>query len=178
MNKKNIILLIIAIIILAISIVFLVFTNRQDVQENSNTVQKSPETKTELTFSDDKNNNYKLSNFSNKPIALILWNSDSENSLDIIQLVQKHYTEYSDTINFLIVNTKELNPDIQSIVKECNFIIPIYYDINSTATDVYSFSKLPTLIFFKENLEFENKIEANITEDSFLANLDLITNNY
>ena len=177
MNKKNIILLIIAIIILAISIIFLVFTNKQTAQD-SNTVPKSPEIDTELTFLDDKNKTYKLSDFSDKPIALILWNSDSENSLDIIQLAQEHYKEYSDSINFLVVNTKELNADIQTIVKECNFTIPIYYDTNSIASDIYSFSKLPTLIFFKENLEIENKIESTITEDSFLANLDLITNNY
>lgn len=180
MNKKSIIFLIIAIIILLLAIALFTFANNKNSSsEDSNIVQKNSENKkTELTFSDSENKEYKFSDFSDKPIALLLWNSDTENSMELIELTEKYYNDYSNNINFLVLNTNEKNTDIIDIVKKSNFEIPIYYDTNSKVSDFYSFQELPTFIFFNKDGKIENQVEKNITEDAYLANLDIISENY
>ena len=182
MNKKNIIFLICAILILIVAIIIFVVATSQDsgneIGDIKNTIKNLEPVETEtFSFSDSAGKNYYLSNFNDKPIALILWSSDSENALEIIQLVEQYYNseQFKNSINFLVVNTNEPN----QIVENCEFNIPVYYDTNSTATNKYTFSKLPYLVFIKEDGTISNELkpnetQKNLTPDVFEANLELL----
>lgn len=186
MNKKNIIFLICAILILIVAIIIFVVATSQDsgneIGDIKNTIKNLEPVETEtFSFSDSAGKNYYLSNFNDKPIALILWSSDSENALEIIQLVEQYYNseQFKNSINFLVVNTNEPNKNIKQIVENCEFNIPVYYDTNSTATNKYTFSKLPYLVFIKEDGTISNELKPNetkknLTPDVFEANLELL----
>ncbi|MCI8309696.1 MAG: redoxin domain-containing protein [Clostridia bacterium] len=186
MNKKNIIFLICAILILIVAIIIFVVATSQDsgneIGDIKNTIKNLEPVETEtFSFSDSAGKNYYLSNFNDKPIALILWSSDSENALEIIQLVEQYYNseQFKNSINFLVVNTNEPNKNIKQIVENCEFNIPVYYDTNSTATNKYTFSKLPYLVFIKEDGTISNELkpnetQKNLTPDVFEANLELL----
>ena len=134
--------------------------------------------KADFNFYDSENKPCSVNDFLDKPIAILLWNSDSENSLNLIELVEKYYENYSDSVNILVINTNEKNSDIVNIVNNCNFSIPIYYDKDLTAQKNYEFEKLPYLIFIDEYGTVFNTIQEDISEDSFTANLDIIAHNY
>ena len=186
MNKKNIIFLICAILILIVAIIIFVVATSQDsgneIGDIKNTIKNLEPVETEtFSFSDSAGKNYYLSNFNDKPIALILWSSDSENALQIIQLLEQYYNseQFKNSINFLVVNTNEPNKNIKQIVENCEFNIPVYYDTNSTATNKYTFSKLPYLVFIKEDGTISNELkpnetQKNLTPDVFEANLELL----
>ena len=186
MNKKNIIFLICAILILIVAIIIFVVATSQDsgneIGDIKNTIKNLEPVETEtFSFSDSSWKNYYIINFNDKPIALILWSSDSENALEIIQLVEQYYNseQFKNSINFLVVNTNEPNKNIKQIVENCEFNIPVYYDTNSTATNKYTFSKLPYLVFIKEDGTISNELkpnetQKNLTPDVFEANLELL----
>ncbi len=182
MNKKNIMFLSFAILLFIIAIAIFIYANSNVTDNNPNNPIQNPtissKEKAEFSFYDEEKNKFKISEFNDKAMALILWSSDTENSLDIIELLDNVYAEYKDKINFLVINTNEPNNDIINLVKECNFSIPVYYDLNQEASEYYSFEKLPTLIFFEEDGTISKQTEENITEDALLANLDIISKNY
>lgn len=186
MSKKNIILLTCSIIFLIIAIIVFVFATSKDSSNidaniTNKTVSPLPENKETFIFSDKDGKNYSLNNFNDKPIALILWSSDSENALDILENSIETFenSEFKDSINLLIVNTKEPNSDIKEIVERCNFSVPIYYDSESTSANEYTFTKLPHLVFIKEDGTISNELNPNqtgktLTQDVFEANLELL----
>lgn len=187
MNKKNIIFLVVAIIVFLIALAIFIFANSSsnNTTPKNDTSTKLPDVSNEdstkpkeFTFYDSENNEYKMSDFENKPIALVLWSSDSENALSILEMIDSLYDTYKDSVTFLLVNTAEPATDIIDIVQKCNFTIPIYYDTNSIASDYYTYEKLPTLIFIEDNGEVSNQIEETLSRDALLANLDIIAKNY
>ena len=189
MNKKNIILLICAIVIFIIALaVFIVIKNYEKDNKVDNTTKinqthkdeiiEEEELPTEFNFVDSNGKQYTLNDFSDKPIAILLWRSDSENILDLIALYENYKDSYEQSINFLLINTDEPNTDIENLVNNINFAFPIYYDKDNTAVEKYNYEKLPYMIFINENGEIENTVKETITEDSFTANLDIIAHNY
>lgn len=186
MNKKNIILLVCSIIFLIIAIIVFVFaTSKDSSSNNANITNKTasplPENKQNFTFSDKDGKNYTLNDFNDKPVALILWSSDSENALEIIESSIETFenSDFKNSINLIVVNTNEPNSDIKEIVERCNFSIPIYYDSSSTSNNEYTFNKLPHLVFIKEDGTISNELNPNqtgknLTKDVFEANLELL----
>ena len=182
MNKKTLILLISSIVLLVVALFIFIYaklqnkpiTNIADVP-----IKTAPEEIIdEFYFYDKDNNKFKMSDFSDKPIALILWRSDAENSLKTIELLDTIYENYKNDINFLVVNTNEPDKNIIESVEGCDFIIPIYYDTENIASNYYTFKNLPSFIFIDKNGELSNQTEGTITEDKLTANLDIIAENY
>jgi thiol-disulfide isomerase/thioredoxin len=137
-----------------------------------------------FNFYDENGNNYVLNDFSDKPIMLILWSSDSTNALDIIELAQEYYEkdEFADSINFLAVNTNEPDSELKEHIENV-FTLPIYYDTTLSAYNEYEFSNLPYLIFIDKNGEISNTLNPNetgkeLTADSLEANLELLIYEY
>jgi hypothetical protein len=193
MNKKNIILLILAIIFLIIAIVIFIFTTQKNSSDstqnitNTTIIDNENEITEKFNFYDADGNNYTLEDFSDKPIALILWSSDSENALEIIEIAEEYYAQenYANSINFLVVNTNEPDVDIKQHILDAGdeFTIPIYYDINSSAYTEYYFSQLPYLVFINADGTINSEINLNESQkknksDLFEASLELLTFKY
>lgn len=184
MSKKSIAFLVFAIIFFVLAVGVFVYskvslnknTSLEEPESNAQTAE--PEKEEEFIFYNEKDEEFKISDFDGKPIALILWSSDTDNSFEIIEMVEKIYSDYKDKVNFLVINTEEKTSDITETVANCGYSFQVYYDKDNLASKYYEYEKLPTLIFFDADGKESNKIEEKISEDSFLANLDIIAENY
>lgn len=189
MSKKNIILLIISVIFLFIAFGIYLYANslksNNDSHSIPNKVSNSATTESknqepDFYFYDDNGKKLNLDNFSNKPIAMLFWKSDNSKSYEIIELFEKYYEDYKDTINFLVINVNEASIDSEIVenVKAANFSIPMYFDTDLTAANKYQYQNLPYIVFINKNGNVDKETSENITEDMFTANLDLLIENY
>lgn len=181
MSKNTKILLITSIIvfILAIGIfMFLTFSSNNSsntiTNPNNEPTSKEPE---EFIFTDSEGNELKINEDTELGMAIIFWNSDTEHSLETLELIDTYYDSYKDLIDFYIINTNEKNNNIIEITNNCNFTFPVYYDFNNKASEFYSIDQLPTLIFIDKNDELHT-INNGIDEDTLTANLDLLAEIY
>lgn len=184
MTKSTKILLIVSIIFFIIAIgIFAFFKLTSNQISNVNTVNQvskesnQPQEPEEFTFTDSDGNELKIDDSSELGKVIIFWNSDSENSLDTLELIDSYYETYKNYINFYIINTDEKHQDIITIVENCNFTFPVYYDNKNKASEFYSIDKLPTLIFIDKQDEIHT-VNDGIDEDTLTANLDILAENY
>lgn len=181
MSKNTKILLAISIVILILAIgIFAVLTISSNNSSNTTAKQENKTTKQEpeeFTFIDNEGNKLKINEETELGMAIIFWSSDTENSLDTLELIDLYYETYKDVIDFYIINTNEKNDNIIEIVNNCNFTFPVYYDTENKASEFYSIDELPTLTFIDKNDEI-HIINNGIDEDTLTANLDILAENY
>ena len=182
MNKKNIIILSLCTIFLIFSLAFFGYTVY--LKQNSKTQNKStniPETEAKVSsyFYDIDGNKLNLNDFYDKPVVFLLWRSDNSKSYTMLSLVTKYYEEYKDKINFLAINVDKANTNLNLIedVKAANFKIPIYFDTDFSVSQELSYEKYPVMVFASQEGVIEKDVEEQISEDVFLANLELLGNN-
>ena len=175
-NTKKLLIFSIIIFIIAIGI-FAFFQITSTTKNPENTLQNSNNKTNEFIFTDAEGNKLKIDKTSNLGMTIIFWNSDSENSLKTLELVDSYYEMYKDSIDFYIINTNEKHKDIISIVNNCDFSFPVYYNHENTASNFYTIEKLPTLIFIDKQGEMHT-INNEIDEDTLTANLDILAENY
>ena len=178
MNKNTKILLIVSIVVFILAIgIFAVLTLSSKDSSTINTTETTQKEPEEFIFTDSEGNELKINEESELGLAIIFWSSDTENSLETLELIGKYYETYKDIIDFYIINTSEKNEDIIEIVNNCEFTFPVYYDINNKASDFYSIDALPTLVFITKEDELHT-LNNGIDEDTLTANLDILAENY
>ena len=187
MSKKNIIIIISAVLVFIVALVIFLYGKSLTSKNNSSTdanTTNPPVAETnpvkECYFYDIDENKYYLEDFSGKPIVILLWKSDNAKSYAMLDLITKYYDVYKDKLYFLPINVNESDIDLYLIenVKAAGFKIPIYFDTAMTLQDRFDYEKLPALLFISQDGEIENKVLENIYEDSFTANLDLLIFDY
>ena len=186
MSKKSIVFLVFAIIFFVLAVGIFIYANtlnkdtneNQENNNNQNNIETNENKPEGFVFYDENGNEFGISNYEGTPIALILWSSDTENSFEVVEMIESVYNDYKNDITFLVINTEEKSASIVQTVENCNYSFQVYYDTENLASDYYEYSKLPTLIFLEADGTKSNQIEGTITEDSLLANLDLIAENY
>ena len=183
MSKKSIGFLIFAIIFLILAIGVFIYSKVSNNDENqnvvNNTTSQAEENKPEgFVFYDENGNEFSISNYEGTPIALIFWSSDTDYSFEVVEMIEKVYNDYKSDVTFLVINTEEKSEAITDTIADIGYSFQIYYDTDNLASEYYDYSKLPTLIFLEADGTKSNQIEGEITEDSLLANLDIIAGNY
>lgn len=184
MSKKSIGFLVFAIIffILAVGVfVYARFLSNDTVENSENNIStiSREDTKPEgFVFYDENGNEFNISNFEGTPIALILWSSDTENSYEVVEMIESVYNDYRSDVTFLVINTEEKSESIRDTIANIGYSFQVYYDTENLASEYYEYTKLPTLIFLNADGTKSNQIEGDITQDSLLANLDIISENY
>ena len=187
MSKKNIIILGLAIIILLGAVAVFVYAN--SLGKKNNTVSNTTDNTTSVAdstvanepfFYDIDGNQLNFDDFYGKPYVVLLWKSDNAESYTMINLISKYYEEYKDKINFLAINVNEAEIDLDLIesVRAANFSIPMYFDTDLTMYNEFYFEELPDLLFLNQDRKIEKETAVEIDEDAFVANLDLLINNY
>ena len=181
MNKNTKILLIVSIVIFILAIgIFAILTISSNSSSNTASTQNNQTNTTEpeeFIITDNEGNELQINEDTELGMAIIFWSSDTEHSLETLELIDTYYDAYKDLIDFYIINTNEKNSNIIEIVNNCNFTFPVYYDLNNKASDFYSIDQLPTLIFIDKNDELHT-INNGIDEDTLTANLDLLAEIY
>lgn len=182
MSKKNIIILIVAIILFVIALVFFISVrNSEEPVEENNIEQEVSQTKditntryTDITIYNADGTEVKLSQFENQAVMLLFFNENVEDSMTILQKVEEMYGNYKEKINFLMINTaKEVNEKLKD-----DYTVGIYYDFYEEAARSYNITEVPSMIYINESNEVFNAKAGLTTTDALEANLDILSNNF
>lgn len=197
-EKKNIILLIIAIIVFVVALIFFVWsTNQKDIDninlntlntnenseenlepqreiESSNTQDVEEVSYQDISIYTEDETEVKLSEFSGKPVMLLFWNPENNDSINVLEKVNGKYNDYKDKIEFFMISTSNEIPE--QIKNEIS--MKIYYDLNGEGQEKYNTSVIPTMIYIDGNNEIINAKSGVPSNDAIEANLDLISNNF
>lgn len=183
-NKKNIIILVIAIIIFCIALTVAIWgiyskntQNNKDnivVEEVSKTKDIEDVEYTDFIFYKEDRSEVKLSDYKDKAAMILFWNSEVEDSIKMLERINEMYEKYSDKINFFMINTTEKVDDkIKSSVS-----MEIYYDLYKEGVLKYNVSELPSMIYISEDNKIMNAKSGLTTIDALEANLDILSNNF
>lgn len=183
MSKKSIAFLIFAIIFFVLAIGIFIYSKMVENNPEENVVnnivsQTETDDNSGFIFYDENENSFSMSNFEGSPIVIVFWSSDTENSFEVVEMIESIYDDYKNDITFLIINTEEKTENITETIANCGYSFQVYYDKDNLASEYYEYEKLPTLIFLDSDGSKSNQIEGEITEDSLTANLDIISENY
>ena len=182
MNKKNVIILIIGIIIFCLALVFLIFSinSKKENSQNNIEVEEVSKTKdledvdyTDFVFYREDRSEVRLSNYKDKPAMILFWNEDTEDSVEMLKRVNEMYEKYKDKINFFMINTTaKVSDEIKNSIS-----MEIYYDLYKEGVLKYNISEFPSMIYIAEDNSIMNAKAGLTTRDALEANLDILSNN-
>lgn len=187
MNKKNIIILTSAIIIFIIAIIFFIWTFKNTQNKSKvndiNTIQTEEVSKTkdledvsylDFTFYKEDRSEVKLSEFKDSAVMILFWNSDNEDSVEVLKKVNSMYEEYSNAIKFLMINTSDkIDENLKNEVS-----LEIYYDLYKEGALKYNVTELPSMIYISKDNKVFNAKSGFTTTDALEANLDILSENF
>lgn len=181
MSKKNILILVSAIIIVIIAVIFFVWSLNLDknieekvvLDEESKTRDLENVAYTDFVFYREDKSEVNFSDYKDKATMILFWNPSNEDSVADLKKVNDMYEEYKDKINFIMINTaEEVDEEIKNEVS-----MEIFYDFYKEAQRKYNVTEVPTLIYITEDNEIFNAKVGFTTTDALEANLDIISNN-
>ena len=181
MSKKNILILVSAIIIVIIAVIFFVWSLNLDkniekkvvLDEESKTRDLENVAYTDFVFYREDKSEVNFSDYKDKATMILFWNPSNEDSVADLKKVNDMYEEYQDKINFIMINTAEqVDEEIKNEVS-----MEIFYDFYKEAQRKYNVTEVPTLIYITEDNEIFNAKVGFTTTDALEANLDIISNN-
>lgn len=177
MNKKSIIILVIAIILVIIAIV-LYIVNKPIVQEERIIEESKTEDIDNVIYDDfvvynENKEEIKLSDANGSPVMILFWSPENQDSVEVLKKVNEMYEKYNETIKFYMISNTE---DIDETLKN-ELSIEIYYDLYQEATRKYSIKEYPSMIYITEDNKIMNSKSGFTTTDALEANLDILSNN-
>lgn len=217
MKKKDIGLLVFAIIFLIVAIIFFFVSSNIQINKKSSTPKTNNEVKGNLENSitnsvnnvtsntlnetdyqkaaetgilnpvaeykdfsvyDENGNIVSLDSFSGKPVFILFWQVSELDSVEMLKVLNDVYTKYSEKVIFLSVTDLANKTDAQKIVQDNNIQVPIYYEENSAGSTAYNVTNYPTAIIKDKNNNIVNQKVGQMEEDTILANLDILSENY
>ena len=181
MKKKTIIILVVAIIIFCIAVGFFVLTlNNNEEIEPKNTVEVDEISKTkdienaeytDFTFYKEDGTEVKLSDYKDKSTMILFWNSENEDSVEVLKKVSGMYEQYKSNVNFIMINTAQ---EVDEKIKE-EVSFEIFYDFYKEGVMKYKISEVPSMLYITEENEIINAKSGLTTTDALEANLEIIS---
>jgi thiol-disulfide isomerase/thioredoxin len=130
-----------------------------------------------FTVYDENGNEISLDSFSGKPVFILFWKNE-EDSEKMLEILNKLYSSYSNKVTFLSITDYSEKNMASQYIAENNIQIPVYYEQNSAANQAYNISVYPSIVIKDKNNTIINVKEGLQDEDSILANLDILSENY
>lgn len=214
-DKKNIILLIFAVVFFIIAVMFFIWsffgehntninigdiddnissiTQNKAVQENtvnneiineeidnseskdiSNTEDIENISYTDITIYNENNEEISLSEFADTSVMILFWNSQNEDSVEVLKKVNNLYEKYKEKVKFLMISTsRDISENIKSEIS-----MDIYYDLNNEYQEKYNIQKIPTMIYIYKDNSIMNAKSGIPSNDAIEANLDILSDNF
>lgn len=180
MKKKTIIILVVAIIIFCTAMAFFMWalSSKEDEPENIIDVEEVSKTKDiendeyiDFTFYKEDGTEVKLSDYKDKATVLLFWNTDNEDSVEVLKKANGMYEQYKEKVNFVMINTSQ---DVDEKIKE-EVDFEIFYDFYKEGVMKYKISELPSILYITEENEILNAKSGFTTTDALEANLEIIS---
>ncbi len=180
MKKKTIIILVVAIIIFCTAMAFFMWTlsSKEDEPENIIDVEEVSKTKDiendeyiDFTFYKEDGTEVKLSDYKDKATVLLFWNTNNEDSVEVLKKANGMYEQYKEKVNFVMINTSQ---DVDEKIKE-EVDFEVFYDFYKEGVMKYKISELPSILYITEENEILNAKAGFTTTDALEANLEIIS---
>jgi len=180
MKKKTIIILVVAIIIFCTAMAFFMWTlsSKEDEPENIIDVEEVSKTKDiendeyiDFTFYKEDGTEVKLSDYKDKATVLLFWNTNNEDSVEVLKKANGMYGQYKEKVNFVMINTSQ---DVDEKIKE-EVDFEVFYDFYKEGVMKYKISELPSILYITEENEILNAKSGFTTTDALEANLEIIS---
>lgn len=180
MKKKTIIILVVAIIIFCTAMAFFMWTlsSKEDEPENIIDVEEVSKTKDiendeyiDFTFYKEDGTEVKLSDYKDKATVLLFWNTNNEDSVEVLKKANGMYEQYKEKVNFVMINTSQ---DVDEKIKE-EVDFEVFYDFYKEGVMKYKISELPSILYITEENEILNAKSGFTTTDALEANLEIIS---
>ena len=181
-DKKNIIILVLAIILFIGALLFClnVFVFNKSEEEEKIVADEISGTKdienvkyNDVIFYKTDGTEVKLSDYKDSAVVLLFFNKDNQDSIEDLKKVEELYKNYEEKIKFFMINTaQEVDEELQK-----EYSLEIYYDFYAGAAKTYNVTELPSIIYISENNEVFNAKSGFTTSDALEANLDILSNN-
>ena len=144
----------------------------QDITQNESE-EKEGDDAPNFTVTDAQGGAMTLEQLRGKPVILHFWASWVGSSIRELDMFQRAYDQYKDTVHFVIVNTtsdsRETREQADAVLSERGYTFPAYYDLDASAANSYSVIQLPTTFFIDAN----GKAIAYAASEINRGNLDL-----
>ena len=182
MDKKKIIIIIgiCVFICIVLGIFIYQFGNKKDDNITNIVIDEESKTKDiknveygEIIIYKEDGTKAKLSDSKDRPVMLLFWNEENEDSVAVLEKVEDLYKNYNDKIDFYMINTSK---NVSKKIKD-KISLDIYYDLDGTAQEEYNVQELPSMIYINENNEVFNAKSGFTTTDALDANLEILYNN-
>lgn len=148
--------------------------NNEDGAEVSNTQDVENVSYTDITVFKEDNTETTLSEFSGKPVMLLFWNSENEDSINVLKKVNEIYKNYDGKIEFLMVSTsKEIPENLKNEIS-----VNVYYDLNNEYQTKYNVEIVPTMVYIDKENKIMNAKSGVPSSDAIEANLDILADNF
>lgn len=176
------------IIMVALCVAVLLLPNEPEKE-----VQPTPQNQAEVDFTgpsykpatvyDGSNAEVNISDFDDKPMAIVFFNTTNEESVEALKIFAEQESEYSEKVNIVAVcvvdGTSENPESVKEYLAENKIeLTNLVFDLDYSAKNEYKVSKIPTFVFVNKNKEIINTLEVDINEDIITANLDILAENY
>ncbi|MDD3413880.1 MAG: TlpA disulfide reductase family protein [Lachnospiraceae bacterium] len=167
----------------------LVTDNEKQNQESSLSEEKTEteETETEETEADlaadftvvDSNGEERtLNSFIGKPIVLNFWASWCPPCKGEFPDFQTAYEKYGSDVEFVMVNltdgVRETKETAADYIDSNGYTLPIYYDIEQSASNAYSIYSIPTTYFIDADGKIETSAQGAIDEETLEEGISMI----
>ena len=193
-NCKKISVVICSLILAIMAILGIIVINMNTQKAENNNLENNI-TNQEVEFSgpkykpstvyDESNKEVSLLDLSDKPMALIFFNTTNQESIEALEIFNKYQEEYSDKVNIVGICisdgvTENTEKTIKTLEESGIELKNILYDLDYSAKNEYNITTIPTLVFINKNKEIINTISKieHINEDVITANLDILAENY
>ena len=127
----------------------------QDATSPKETEEKSGDIAPNFTVTDAQGGTLTLEQLRGKPVVLHFWASWAGSNTRELDMFQRAYDQYKDTVHFVIVNTtsdnRETREQADQVIAERGYTFPAYYDLDASAANEYSVIQLPTTFFIDAN---------------------------
>ncbi|MBO5275089.1 MAG: TlpA family protein disulfide reductase [Clostridia bacterium] len=124
-------------------------------QDSETSAETAVNAAPDFTVYDMDGNAVKLSDYIGKPTIVNFWATWCNPCLREMPYFDKFYGEYSDRVNFLMVNLTDGQRDtvetVKAYIEEHDYSFPVFCDTNLSASSIYSVYSVPMTFFINSD---------------------------
>jgi len=127
----------------------------------------------DFTLMDEQGEEVTLSQLRGKPVFVNFWASWCPPCREEMPFIQEAYEQYGDRVVFLGVNATagDVKEDAIAFMKTNNFEIPILFDYDGKAIDLYRTRSIPTSFFIDKNGVIQVRYNGAMNYDQIVSYL-------
>lgn len=186
MKNKSLIITVIALIAVLAAALIIYPVLSEKTTDAAKTTEEKPEATAspseqavegdykDITVYDKNGNVVMLSDFIGKPVILNFWATWCGYCIQEMPDFEAAYKEYSDEIEFLIINTDDGISKGEEFIAENGYTFPTYYDLEYNAAITYGISGIPRTVAIDKNGNIQYDRAGKLSAEALQDIIDMI----